>query len=59
MTRNESPSRTVGAAGGSELGVSDKWLTVPIVESRAACGCSTKFRDSSEPRHATLTVFVR
>jgi eukaryotic-like serine/threonine-protein kinase len=36
VTRNESPSRTVAAAGGSELGVSDKWLTVPIVEAKGS-----------------------
>jgi serine/threonine protein kinase len=36
VTRNESPSRTVAAAGGSELGVSDKWLAVPIVEAKGS-----------------------
>ena len=36
VTRNESPSRTVAAAGGSELGVSAKWLAVPIVESKGS-----------------------
>ena len=36
VTRNDSPSRTVAAAGGSELGVSRTWLVVPIVESKGS-----------------------
>ena len=36
VTRNESPSRTVAAAGGSELGVSSNWLVVPIVEAKGS-----------------------
>ncbi len=36
VTHNESPGRTIAAAGGSELGVSSSWLVVPIVESKGS-----------------------
>jgi Tol biopolymer transport system component len=36
VTHHESPGRTIAAAGGSELGVSDRWLLVPIVESKGS-----------------------
>jgi serine/threonine protein kinase/Tol biopolymer transport system component len=36
VTHNENPSRTVAATFASELGVSSKWLIVPIVESKGS-----------------------
>jgi serine/threonine protein kinase len=36
VTRYENPSRIIAATGGSELGVSEKWLTVPIIEAKGS-----------------------
>jgi hypothetical protein len=53
VTRTESPGRTISGAPASELGVSRKWLVVPMVESKGNVwlleGVS-ETRDSVPPR---------